>query len=66
VPIVGHNAKSLIVDVFHRLTDADVNKPVRHVFHVNKYQKVKDLAGMVAKISTRQRIRLFYFMKIVI
>merc|ERR1712154_96648 len=61
VPIVGHSTKSLIVDVFHRKTCNPINKPIRHVFHVNKYQKVSDLAKLVSSIyKTKQQFVLFY------
>eukprot|EP01083_Nonionella_stella_P159377 519847_1 len=53
--------KSLIVDVFHRKSTERVNKPVRHVFHVDKGQKVSDLAEMVAKCyDTKIQFVLFY------
>eukprot|EP01084_Bolivina_argentea_P087568 158159_1 len=61
VPIVGHSTKSIIVDVFHRKTINSINKPIRHVFHVNKYQKVKDLAKMVANVyAIKEQFALFY------
>eukprot|EP00484_Ammonia_sp_Unknown_P030159 CAMPEP_0197028598 /NCGR_PEP_ID=MMETSP1384-20130603/8245_1 /TAXON_ID=29189 /ORGANISM="Ammonia sp." /LENGTH=1787 /DNA_ID=CAMNT_0042457619 /DNA_START=164 /DNA_END=5527 /DNA_ORIENTATION=+ len=61
VPIVGHSTKSLIIDVFHRRTVNEINKPIRHVFHVNKYQKVRDLAKMIANIyETKDQFVLFY------
>ncbi len=61
VPIVGHSSKSLVVDVFHRRWSNAINKPIRHVFHVNKYQKVRDLAKMVANVyDTKEQFVLFY------
>eukprot|EP00488_Nonionellina_sp_1-RS-2012_P003479 TRINITY_DN7424_c0_g1_i1.p1 TRINITY_DN7424_c0_g1~~TRINITY_DN7424_c0_g1_i1.p1 ORF type:complete len:339 (+),score=124.80 TRINITY_DN7424_c0_g1_i1:705-1721(+) len=61
VPIVRSFIESLIVDVFHRRATAAVNKPVRHIFHVNKYQKVRDLAQMVAKqYETKEQFVLSY------
>eukprot|EP01083_Nonionella_stella_P148931 472310_1 len=53
--------KSFIVDVFHRKCSERVNKPTRHVFHVNKDQKVRDLARMVAIVyDTKSQFVLFY------
>ena len=53
--------KSFIVDVSHRMTEYDMNKPIRHVFHVNKCQKVRHLAKMVAKLyKTNEGFFLFY------
>eukprot|EP01084_Bolivina_argentea_P013555 25449_1 len=61
VPIVGHSTKSIIIDVFHRRGVNDINKPIRHVFHVNKYQKVRVLAKMVANhYETKPQFVLFY------
>jgi len=63
VPIVGHAQKSFVVDVFHRKRDGPkgVNKPIRHVFEVSKYQKVRELAKRVAAhYGTKSQFVLFY------
>jgi len=65
VPIVGHNKLSLVVDIFHLGVDYEdkeaPNKPTRHVFHVNKYDKVKELQTRIAqKYKAKRHLVLLY------
>eukprot|EP01083_Nonionella_stella_P037262 101582_1 len=61
VDISSSSLKSFIVDVHHRRCNERVNKPIRHVFHVDKDQKVRDLAKMVAKrYDAKSQFVLFY------
>eukprot|EP00485_Elphidium_margaritaceum_P003456 CAMPEP_0202694858 /NCGR_PEP_ID=MMETSP1385-20130828/8600_1 /ASSEMBLY_ACC=CAM_ASM_000861 /TAXON_ID=933848 /ORGANISM="Elphidium margaritaceum" /LENGTH=1807 /DNA_ID=CAMNT_0049350777 /DNA_START=152 /DNA_END=5575 /DNA_ORIENTATION=- len=61
LPIVGQSSKSLIIDVFHRRRTNPINKPIRHVFHVKKHDKVRDLAKSIAKLyDTKESFVLFY------
>eukprot|EP01083_Nonionella_stella_P037264 101584_1 len=63
VDISSSSLKSFIVDVHHRRCNERVNKPIRHVFHVDKDkdQKVRDLARMVAIVyDTKSQFVLFY------
>ena len=53
--------KSYIIDIFHRLNDKPMNKPFRHIIHINPHQKVRDLAKVVANLyDTKCQFVLFY------
>jgi len=53
LPLVDESALSLVVDVFHlSITRQDSIRPNlsrRHVFHVKKYNTVRELAALIAK-----------------
>ena len=48
--IVSFFQLPLVIDVFHRKTDSNINKPTRHIFYLYQTDMIEDLAKKVAKI----------------
>mmetsp|Transcript_7627 Transcript_7627/g.12482 ORF Transcript_7627/g.12482 Transcript_7627/m.12482 type:complete len:384 (-) Transcript_7627:706-1857(-) len=48
--ILSYFQKTFIVDVFHRQTDNDMNKPIRHVFHVYATDEMHELAKQIGEM----------------
>jgi len=65
LPLVDDSQLSLVVDVFHlgitRENKESPNKPTRHVFHVNKFDMVRELRALIAqKYKTKTNLVRLY------
>eukprot|EP01084_Bolivina_argentea_P053510 98248_1 len=63
LPISGHATTHLIIDCCHRniKIEHEPNKPIRHIYKVNKYKKVSDLAKIIGdEYEVKSQFVLFF------